>query len=448
MVDIMKEKKMKNNKGYGLFLCYIGCLISAILYSVIQSTLLGIFTTAVICICVLFVSEEDYYIFIFGLQFLRVVIPVEIGSSSFGFILFVYICLFLKIILEHKKIPSKCLFAVVLLLMDIVMSAVTGIFKIGDNINWVCSLVYMVYILKEKTDVIDFEKLLIFFCLAEWAVCLINIIAEYKIFGQSLVPEMYGVYTKELGAFAFGKAYSSIAGGNGISFNNAFAMAFCILQFPKAKRISTKIFYVITFIFFAYCGVMVISRAFYVEIIIFCFFYLLSLCKKPIHFVGFIVLLGIFILVFYHFMYDSLIINFERVLVRFERGNSNREALIEQAKILLESNLLVLLLGAGSYYPETYNFTAHNIFWDSIVSLGVFGFVLYWGVIFSSIYNCLKKKAKLGIKAITPLAMLFIYKIVSGSTRDVGFYYFIAMAVIYAVYLNNQEDFKKCRIKS
>lgn len=447
MSEAIRMGTVEVNKRSSMFIYYICCLISAVLYSVTQSAILGIVTGAFICLLAFVTPEEDYYIFIFGLQFLRAVIRINIGPSSFGFILFVYICLLLKLMYKlyfrPRMVPVEYMIPIVFLILDVTVSVVAGVYKIGDNINWVCSLIYMINILNEKADKIDFEKLVVYFCLAEWAICLINIIAEYRIFGRSLVPSMYGTWTKELGAFAFGKAYPSVAGGNGIAFNNILAIALCILMFPRAKKFTTRFFYIATIILLGYCGIMVISRAFYVEIIIFLVLYALSLCRKPKRFIAFAVVLCLFAIVFYLFLYDDLFLAFDRVLRRFESGNAVREELIDKARTLLSKDVLVLLFGAGSYYPDIYKFTAHNIYWDSFVSLGIFGGIAYWAIIIKTVVMCIKKHAKLSIQAFIPLIMLFTYRIISGSTRDVEFYFFIAFATLYAVYYTRKEN-KKC----
>lgn len=77
-----------------LFILYLFCLLAAVSYSVTQLPIIGFIATCVICLCVFKVSYEELFPFLFGLQFLRIVIPFSIGSSSYGFILFVYLCLF------------------------------------------------------------------------------------------------------------------------------------------------------------------------------------------------------------------------------------------------------------------------------------------------------------------------------------------------------------------
>lgn len=426
-----------------MFLGYIFCIISAILYSITESALLGLLSTVVICGFVCFLRNEDSYILVFGLQFLRVTIPVQIGESAFGFIIFVYMFWILKMILRNEKVLLEYLVLAFLLFLDIMTSAISGIFKIGDNINWICSLMYMVYILKFKADKIDFEKLFLYFLIAQWAVCIINILAEYRIFGQSLVSDMYGVFTEELGHFAFGKAYPTVAGGNGIAFNNSFAIGLCILMFYQTKRFSMRIFYIASIVFLGYCGIFVIARGFYVEIALFVVLLLISNMNKPGKMMFSLIMLAIFAYVFYKYLYSDLASSFDRVLDRFEAGNQNREDLIEQTKILLRQDVSVLLFGAGSYYPDIYGFTAHNIYWDSIISLGVVGGMAYWIIIVRNIISCVKKHVVFAVKPFIPMIMLFVYKTISGSVRDVGFYYYIAMSVIFAIYITRgQKDGK------
>ena len=422
------------------FFIYLLCLVAAVGYSLTNISIIGILATCIICICVFYVPDNDVFPFIFGLQFLRIVIPFSIGSGSYGFILFVYCCLFVRLI-KKRYAYIDYIPLVFLLLLDIMTSAADGIFKIGDNINWIGSLVYVIYILKVWKDEVDYEKLLVYFCLAEWTVCLINILAEYRIFGQSLIPTMYGGFTSELGAFAFGKAYAAVAGGNGISFNNALAIALCVIQFSRTTNFTRKVFFAISSVFFLYTGFMVISRGFYIELAIFITLYILSLIKRPKMFLSIIVVLSVLGTIFYGYFYDDLLSVFVNVTQRFEAGNADRSELINNAQILLSSNWKVLLFGGGSYYPDTYGFTCHNLFWDSFVSLGIVGLIVYWGSIIKAVFCALKNRVCCNIVAFIPMIMLVSFKTISGSIRDVGFYYYIALVVIFAI------DYCKYRVK-
>lgn len=261
-----------------------------------------------------------------------------------------------------------------------------------------------------------------------------NILAELQIFGRSLVPNMYGIWTTQLDAFAFGKAYSSIAGGNGICFNNSLAACMCILMLPKTKNKILRAFYLLSIVFLGYCGIIVIGRGFYVEIAVFICLLLASNLKRPSQMLLYFSLIIVFAALIYYFAKDSLLVSIERVFERFEQGNGDRSDLLSEGQELLRSNIGVLLFGAGSYYPDTYGFTAHNLYLDSVVSLGILGGFIYWSIIISTIYWTIKRNAKFSLMGCIPLVMLFIFKYISGSTRDVGFYYYITFGVIFAIY--------------
>lgn len=420
-------------------LLYVLFLISGLLYSVTQNSVLGSCTVLMVCITVLLRPVEENFYLIFGLQFIRVVIPLSLGSSVFGLMLPLYAVLVLKFLKTQRKANVEHLLLLVILILDIIVSAFNGVFKIGDNINWVFSLMYIVYILKYYASKIDFERLFLFFLLAQWAICLINVIAEVQIFGQSLVPNIYGTWTSELGAFAFGKAYSSVAGGNGIGFNNSLAVALCIIMLPKAKKPIMKAFYIVSIAFLGYCGVLAISRGFYVELLVFVALLLMASAKKPSHLITYIFLICGIIGIVYSFAYDNILVTLERVFERFESGNADREGLIANALQLIANNMFVLFFGAGSYYPDVYNFTAHNIYLDSIVSLGIFNGVIYWWIIVNTIFKNIKRHGRFTLLGSIPLIMLFTYKYISGSTRDVGFYYYIALCVLFAIYISKGE---------
>ena len=431
----VSTKKLQNKT----LILYVLFLLSGVLFSSIRNPILGSITVLLVCATVYIRPAEENFYLIFGLQFIRVIIPLNLGSSVFGLMLPLYAVLVLKFLVTHKSLCIEQLMLLMILFIDIAVSGINGVFKIGDNINWVFSLIYVIYILKYYTDKIDFERLFLFFLLAQSTICIVNIIAEFQTFGQSLVPNMYGIHTAELGAFAFGKAYPSIAGGNGIGFNNSLAVALCIIMLPKAKSVLQKIFYTSSIVFLGYCGVLAISRGFYVELLIFIALLLLASAKKPSRFIAYTVLICAIIGIVYFVAYDDILVVLERVFTRFESGNEDRDSLILSALHLLKDDIFVLLFGAGSYYPDVYSFTAHNIYLDSIVSLGIIFGVLYWGIIFSTIIKTVKKHGSFTILGCIPLIMLFTYKYISGSTRDVGFYYYIAMCTLFATYITKGE---------
>lgn len=433
------DNAAKNRIINKTFCIYVVCLLSGILYSVTQNAILGTITTLGVCFAALKLPVEDCFLLVFGLQFIRVVIPLRIGAAAYGFVLPLYMVLTLKFILERRKVSIEQLLVLLILITDIVVSALSGIVKIGDNINWTFSFIYVIYIIKNYANKIDFEKMFVYFLLAQWTICLINVLAEIRIFGQSLVPDMYGVATTQLGPFAFGKAYESIAGGNGISFNNSLAICMCVIMFPKSRNMIQKIFYAVSIVFLGYCGIFVIGRGFYIEILLFLALILLTSVRKPNQLVIYLLILGLIITFVYFYAYDNIIVNLERVFDRFEDGYGIRGDLVQFAQQLLSSNLQVALVGAGSYYPILYLFTAHNLYLDSLVSLGLLFGIVYWGIIVSLVFVSVKKYSKFAIAPLIPAIMLFVYKYVSGSTRDVGFYYYIAFIIVYAIYHTNQE---------
>ena len=428
---IVEENRMQK-KNVTMFIVYILCLLSALFFSITQISIIGIVATVIICAYTIQLPDHELFQFLFGLQFLRAVIRFQFGSASYVFILLVYVCLIFRMI-RRRYVIKEFITIFGLFILDVVSSGIDGIFNIGDNINWIGSLAFVVYILICCKDKIKYERMLIYFCLAEWIICLINICAEIKTFGYSLVPGMYGIYTEQLGAFAFGKAYAAVAGGNGISFNNALAIALCFMQLPREKEKTKKLFYIISIIFFAYTGMMVVSRGFYIEILLFGIMYILSLTEKPSRFIGTLVGIVIIGAFFYFYAYGQLNSVFLNVSARFESGNADRTELINQAQLLLENNLKVLLFGGGSYYPETYGFTAHNVFWDSAVSLGIVGMIVYWFIIIKTVVLALKGIVVKKLQVFIPIIMLVSFKMISGSIRDVGLYYFIALVVFFAI---------------
>lgn len=432
MVREFSNKPLSESALKRITYIYLCCLISGLIYSITQYQILGIVTTLFLCILPFLIDEIQFLYILFGLQFIRAVIPFEIGSAKYGFVLLVYMVLVIRTFIVKKRMPIYIVPALILFFIDIISSILNGSLYLGDTINWVGSLVILVYYLYKHYDEIDSETLFFYFCLAEWTICLVNIFAEVRVFGETLIPNMYGVWTTQLGAFAFGKAYASIAGGNGIAFNNALAIALCffyILENPSRKN---KLFYVLSIVFFTYTGILVISRGFYIELLIFIVLYALSKVSDPKKMLVTVIVGVLLFSVIYIYLHDKRILSFERVLVRFEVGNADRDFLIKTALGTITSSIWNALFGAGTFYPSVYDFTAHNIYLDSFVSLGIIGGSIYWGIILGLLKRFMINKVKFNIRQYIPLLMLFSFKYISGSTRDVGFYYLVLLCIVFS----------------
>ncbi len=429
---------------YKEFLFFVLCLLAGILYAATKNTFIGSCAVVWICAAVFLLPPQKGFLLVFGLQFVNAVLPLQLASSSFGFVLPVYGVLTLRFFLERERLEWEQVLLIGIFVLDATVSALNGIYKLGDNLNWVFSLLYVVYILKHYADSVDFEKLFLYFVLAQWTICLVNIVAEIQLFGKSLIPNMYGSWTTDYGYHAFGNGYKEVAGGNGISLNNAVAIALCVMMFPKTKKFALKAFYAVSILFLGYCGIMVIGRGFYVEIALFAGMFVLinTKLKKPkltrkfaiqvlaICAVG-LIALGI--------VYKEFISLAQTLISRFQEGNGNRENLIFQGQQTISGDVWVLLFGAGSYYPDIYGFTVHNHFWDVALSLGVVGGFVYWLILLSLLGKILFKYGRVPIKAWIPFVMLLVFRFISGSVRDVSFYYYLALCALFAVYITKQE---------
>ena len=431
------ENSMQNSSSHKLDILYVICLAMGILCTITDVKLIGAITSVVICLTAFYVTSEQYYIFIFGLQFLRNVIRVDFGSASYSFLLFVYLIFIIKVFFVHRKVTFTYFAIPLFFALDFAAGIRFSDFAIGDNLLWIISFAYMIFAFDNFVLKVNFEKLVIYFLLAEWSVCLINVFAELRVLGQTLIPSMYGVYNV-FGDFCFGKAYPSVAGANGISFNNAIGIALCILMLPTAKKFAIKIFYVLTILFFAYTGCMLIERGFYVELAIFLLLYTMMSVKHPKRFLIIILGIGAVVAILYNGLYDYLENTILRVIERFIVGNGAREELFGEGTLLLQSNISILLFGAGTYYPNAFGFTAHNLFLDSLISLGIFGCIIYWFCILKTTIKSVLQYGKIGIQPLLPIIMLFAYKLISGSTRDVGFTYFVFLAAMYSVYYESK----------
>ncbi|OPZ85769.1 MAG: hypothetical protein BWY74_03821 [Firmicutes bacterium ADurb.Bin419] len=256
-----------------------------------------------------------------------------------------------------------------------------------------------------------------------------NIFAEFALYGQSMAPSLYGSYIN--GAyFSFGKAYPSIAGGNGIALDTVIGIALCIILLME-KKTSHKVFYLVSIAFFAYCGMLCVARAFYIEIIVLVILIILSQFRRPLRLFGLLFIIGAIAFILINGFSDYFKPLIQAVEIRFNQGNESRVYLINAAQRVLETEPLVLLFGAGTYYPDIFGFTAHNIFYDILVSLGVLGTLIYSIAFIKCIVKVIWRSGKFNLLFSAPLLMFLTYKLISGSTRDVPFYYMMALILIF-----------------
>lgn len=435
-----KNNNFNNNSNqviWDIIICIIlGCIYSAT--SGFISIIVGYIASLYICVKLFILDISDSYILLFGTQFFREVIRIRIADSNFSFLLIAF-PIFLLILLykNNLKISWSIIIGFLIGIWDIIVSYYNNNLVIGDQILWTMSfMIFLAFATKENN--IQINKILNAFGIAIWGICIINIIAEFRLFGQSLVPSMYGTWNKEQEYYSFGKGYVNIAGGNEIAQYIPLFIAFSLYNF-KEYKLNKKIIYIISYAFFIYCGIMCVARAFYIEMIIIILTYVIyNICKKPIKL--FLVFFTTIIVIYisYSKFLVQLSPTLEAVLERFNNGNEYRTYLLKSTIDLWKSNTFNILLGIGTEYTKNFE-TVHNIFMDSLISLGLLGSILYWGLI---IKEFLKNKTSITkLEKYIPLIMLIAYKSISGCVKDVPFYFIIG--IIFINIKSNKEGYEK-----
>lgn len=416
---------------------YLLCVACSVLYSINESFVWGTVSTIIACVVVSRITYDECYIFLFGIQFLRSTLRVYVGSSDFSILLFVYFVFFIRILKNNGfKVNKTQILPAILFIWDILVSINSGTLELGDSICWVGSLILLIWVIFSNIE-LDCKQLINVFIIAMWAILVINILAELRLYGTSLNPGLYGTWINNR-YFSFGKAYSKIGGGNEIAQYIPYIVAFCVLSI-KGQPLVTKVFWIGSCVFFCYCGTLCISRAFYVEMAVFLVLLLVNNSKNPVRLVvmiGFISFLAYFL--FYNYI-DKMQSLIDAVLFRFSQGNGNRELLVSKAEDFLSQASLLSFVGLGSYYPNVLDFTAHNIILDSFVSFGYIGGIIYW---ITLVVVFLKQRIlkSFNLKNCIPLIMFVIYKLVSGSVRDVPFYFIISIMLLFARKNAEEED--------
>ena len=406
-------------------------------------TVLGCIATGISVYVVLAAKRIDVFMFLLGTQFLRAVLRIDLGTiTNLSFLMFCCLawvgrfCIF-----ERKKFHLYELIPFILLIWDSTVSISYGTMRIGDNILWTFSLLVMLDTILADDD-FCIDDMALFFGLAVWSVCLINVLAEISLFGTSLLPSLYGVYF-EGNFFSFGKAYASVAGGNGIVLITLIGIAMFSIILVARRESGYRIFYIISIIAFTYFGFICVARAFYIEITLFLILFVLSQVSKPSKLLICTCVIAIAGGVAFYF-FDEITLVLEAAIRRFDEGNEDRVELLSKAKAYLGSSPLLALFGAGSYYPERFYFTAHNMFYDVLMSLGCASF-LYISVIAIAIYNTFRRVPHMCFLAMIPLIIFITYKQISGSLRDIPFYFTLTMVLIfYRKLAANLSESKSC----
>lgn len=435
---LMKEVK-KDLVPKWITLCYILCLGCGIMFSITDFALFGYVGMLISIYVVCRADKCDIFLFLLGTQFVRACLKVDLGFTNLSYLIFAY-AIWLIRYYSHKRIKMKWmeLLPFVLLIWDVIVSYAYGSIKIGDNILWTMSLLMMLFILLREKNNIDINSMVLFYCLAIWAICLINIFAEFKLYGKSLDPSMYGTYLNG-SYFSFGKAYATVAGGNGIALDTILGIALCAILFIE-KRAVYKKFYFVSIIFFLYCGIMCVARAFYIELVILLVMLIIIQSRKPIRLIITIGLIAIVGCLAVNVFSQYLTPIFNAVQVRFAQGNEDRNSLLDAATYILSTNNAVLLFGAGSYYPDIFLFTSHNIIYDVLMSLGIIGTCIFLIAFLVPAFRYIKQSGHFRLIGFIPIVIVITYKMISGSMRDVPLYYIVAMILLFYRKINTYAE--------
>lgn len=423
----------RNTEQNDLYVTLICCIILGIQYANFTSgiirIIIGYLTTILILWKLVKFNYENGYLLLFGTQFLRAVIRVNIGRSSLSFLLFALPIFFFKCLVERNaKIQKAVVLPVLIMAWDFIVSINSSIINVGDQLLWGFSFILLASLLSRNID-IDLDSFIFVFGLAIWGICLVNVFAEIRLFGKTLIPSMYGTWNSLGEYYMFGKGYVDIAGGNEIAqYIPLFIGMTIATRQMQSKKV--KLFYLISDIFFAYCGMMCIARAFYVEMIIMGMFLLINISKNPIKMAIALLVLTVTVVFVYEKYSVALQPVIDAVLIRFDSGYGSRAKLLEETKAIWKGSVSTYLFGIGTEYNMVYD-TAHNLIYDSAISLGLLGSIMYLGQLVVSVVDSINKRLCSSIVAFMPLCMLAIYKMISGCVKDVPFYFVVAICLFF-----------------
>lgn len=414
-------------KKYRLFL-YSICVLLAIIYSYTSNPLIGYINIFLILFLLLKGSVGENFSVLFGLQFLDSVIIFTMGGSRLGFMIIAYLFLFYKYVLINRenKIRLSIILPVMLVLSIETFHLLMGYPK-GDTfastILWMMNLLYFSIIMQDKNFSVNYWENLLYFFISLSAICLINIISEISLYGE------FGALLR------FGSAFLKVGGPNGIAFQTSFIIALSYIYLIRGSVFYRKIITLVFMIIFLFFGALTISRGFYIEIALLLLLIIFSSAQgraKSILNVFFLVIAIIFSFYIIKDLFPNI---FELLFSRFDQGNGDRNQLLDFGINLFFSNIWIFILGAGIFYPTKYSvglmeqYTAHNLFLDSLLSLGIIGsFFLYFTILKSWLINK-TSGSKFKLINYIPLIMLLAYNLISGSTRDMFLYFYLILCI-------------------
>ena len=438
-----------------MFYSYIFSLLMAIIYTRTSSPIIGYINTFVILCTMLTATKQECFLLLMGLQFVDRAIVIGIGSSKMSFLLVAYAIIIIKYyIKDNGGISSAIIGFLALFILDFINTGLKYDMAFFDIVLWLLSFWYMFEFLKGEMS-LDLHDVIVYFCLGVWTICIIQILDEYFALGHTLDPNMYGKWlslsdSAKLGGFdgrqtllRFGTAYKQISGTNGVAFDLSLGMCLCLFGLT-ANHKKHQFFYVFTLISFAYFGFLTISRGFYIELVILFVLFFLTSTKRADKLFIYLTISIVVGFVFLIFVLDDVSILFDAVSDRFDQGNSTRTVLIENSIKVFFGDDRTLLFGSGTQYPGFWRFTAHNHIFDSLVSLGSFGCMLYYYIIINS-YNKMKRFGQpFKLFNYIPLIMLFSYRMISGRVSDIVFYYLLIICLVLTQYDYEGEGEKLC----
>ena len=447
------EKKPVRKNVYYLFAFCLGLIIMSTQVSI---PFVGYIVALVSVILAIVGTKEETFLFVLGLSPLYRLASVNIGPSSMTFLMFVLLVIALKRYFIEKKPMTLSVFCLIFLfVLDVVNTRNFSHKQYATSIMWILSLMYFMFIMTDDVK-FNLHNVILFFCLGVWAECLIGIIEEYSVLGRTLDPTMYGRYLSlpQAAAFQFGSKTSTMhrfgfatnlfASANTLAFDTIFGVCLCVFGLT-AKRKKFFSFYVITIVSFTYFGFITLSRGFYVELLILFVLFLFSQNKSFNQFLSTLLFSIVIISVFAIFFMDDLSLVFEKTGERFAHGNETRESLWSISLEVLFSNDGILFTGLSSMYPYEYaGFTAHNMILDSFLSFGVAGCLIYYSCIASTFKTYEMKNFKRHLYNYTPIIILVSYRMISGSVRDVAFYFALTVAALMMRYNKEEESELAC----
>lgn len=439
-LTIQREHGLAASRKRHWLLGFAGFCACAIAYSASANPLYASIGVLVLVCMLATCTAIEGFVIIGSAQLLKDALSLTLFGHTVSFLLVAYpVLAYVGIFIRRERIETRLLIPLIpLFCLECMHMLGYESGTAGSVALWMMSLLHFALVMPKrdcKPDIFAYYALLVF---ALVTVSAINVISDFQQTGAFRLPGGYSQY------FRLGDGNPAAAGANSIALQACFGLALSLCCYSDARSAGRKAFMAVSACLLAFLGLLTVSRAFLVELIIVVICGMIWHLHRGKRGTAILMCAGILTAgtVFWSDLQDIPV--FSSFIRRFLEGDAERAALLQAGVTQWGRNTQTLFLGSGIYYPNVTSFTAHNLYLDALIAFGWGGSFLYASIFVGALW-LRRPLSRPGLLQVLPLLVLLSYKWIAGSVRDVNFAYFFAIAASCAFFQRREGGDGLCR---